>query len=524
MIEPVERAVQLPELMARLGTHLSQADDEAFLRMLWTLNALQSGREDVARRFLNGYPPDAATDGILGPHAIYPWELETLANELLTTEKGPYRIFNCRDWNAIGSLVNRLRAVENAEFGVRRAEVNIFVEMGRIGARQFPWQRGYAGIPSLYRNAYIYGQGECAAYLQQAHNLTLSDMTLVGFSLFAVFYAEPAIRPAIDMRAIHEFGISSDAFHRTLDRISRPIESLKREASTLRNVGLVTAYKPSVLRQYPCIQVGHRGRVLVAPLPDLIMDRVTNGLFYDVVGGGGPVREEIGQRFEAYSLALLRETLDARFEPEATYRTRLGAIATPDVLMCGEDGGVTLAIECKASRMSVAARFGDVPEADRGYEEIAKGVMQLWRFFAHCRQGIAPNRLAPDAQGMVLTMDEWFAGRSTVIPQIMARANELADASAHEIPAEDRRAVAFCTVSELENVLITATPSSLAEAVQIGSGDRAGWIFSILHAETAAGKTAPRNYPFEEALNDLLPWHARLAGIARDGSLSEAYN
>jgi hypothetical protein len=76
---------QLSGLRAHFSTRLATADDVLFLRMLWTLNALQSGRAEVARRFLDDYPPDAATEGILGPHAIYPWELETLANELLTT-------------------------------------------------------------------------------------------------------------------------------------------------------------------------------------------------------------------------------------------------------------------------------------------------------------------------------------------------------------------------------------------------------------------------------------------------------
>ncbi|MEH3039773.1 MAG: hypothetical protein PGN21_06895 [Sphingomonas paucimobilis] len=516
MITPTERIAQLPELRARLSANFSTADDAEFLRMLWTLNALQTGRVDEASRFLNGFPPEAATEGILGPHAIYPWELETLVNELLATPKGPYRVFNCKDWNAIGRLIDQLRSVENAEYGARRNDVNILVELGRIGARQFPWQRGYVGIPSLYRNAYIYGQGECDAYLKQAANLTSSDMTLVGFSLLAVFYPEPAIRPATDMTLLHEWGISPDTLRRTLNRIARPIADLRRAVSLLRDVELVTAYKPSILRQYPCLRVGHRGRVLVAPLPDLVMDRVTNGLFYDVIGGGGPVREEIGRRFEEYSLALLGEMLDAQFEPEATYRTRLGPIATPDILMCEEAGAVQLAIECKASRMSVTARFGDAPEEDRGYEEIAKGVMQLWRFFAHCRQQIAPNQMTPDAQGMILTMDEWFAGRSTVIPQIMARAHELADASPHEIPVADRRAVAFCTISELEAVLVTATPMSLAETVRIGSGDRAGWIFSMLHTETVAEKTVPKAYPFERTLSDLLPWHARIADLAAD--------
>jgi hypothetical protein len=241
--------------------------------------------------------------------------------------------------------------------------------------------------------------------------------------------------------------------------------------------------------------------------PDLIMDRVTNGLFYDVIGGGGAVRDEIGRRFETYCVALLRAMLTGiSFEPELTYGTPLGPIASPDILMCDSTDEVQLAIECKASRMSVTARFGAAPEEDRGYEEIAKGVMQLWRYFAHCRAEIAPHSLARDHQGLILTMDEWFAGRSTVISQIIQRANELADASPHVIPQADRQPVAFSTISELELVLSTATTASLLEAVRVGTGEKAGWIFSSIHQEVQTEKTEPKHYPFEEALGELLPW------------------
>jgi hypothetical protein len=54
---------------------------------------------------------------------------------------------------------------------------------------------------------------------------------------------------------------------------------------------------------------------------------------------------------------------------------------------------------------------------------------------------------------MILTMDEWFVGRSTVIPHILERAHRMADDSAHRIEDGDRRPVSFCTVSELESVL-----------------------------------------------------------------------
>lgn len=511
----VGRLEELTTLRAGLKFRLASAPELAFLRMLWTLNALQTGRADDARRFLGPHPPEAETEGILGRHAIYPWELETLANEFLVTPQERYLYFPCSDWNAIGDLVNQLRAVENAEYAARRGELNIFVEMGRIGARQFQWQRGHFGIPQLYRNAFIYGQGECAAYLSQSLGLTASDMTLVGFSLLSVLYPDPTIRPAQDLDLIYEFGISHEAVQSTLHRIARPIAEVRREACELRTVEEPIAYRPSILRRFPCLRVGHRGRVLIAPLPELIMDRVTNGLFYDVVRGGGPVRDEIGRRFESYSLDLLcRMMPELAFECESKYLTDHGTVSTPDILMRDTDGAVRLIIECKASRMGMPARFGPAPEGDRGYDEIAKGVMQLWRYFGHCRRPVAQDRMAKDACAMILTMDEWFAGRPTVVPKIMARANEMADLSRHDIEPIDRQPVAFCTISELEVVLARATVSSLLETVRIGSGDKVGWIFSSLHDEAVSAKTAPRNYPFENELEGLLPWYGRLRELS----------
>jgi hypothetical protein len=502
----------VPQLRSRFATTLSLADDASFLRLLWALNALQTDRVDEASRFLNGFPPNAATAGIVGPIAIHPWELETLANELLTTPKNShYRTVDCSSWNTASDLINQLRTLEKAEYRARREQVSLLVELGRIGARQFPWQRGHYGIPQLYRNAFVYGQGECDAYLNDSLGVSAFDITLVGFSLLSVFYPEPAIRPAADLELLHQLGIDRHSLSVVLTRIGCPLADLRRRAALERNYDSPTAYKRSILRQYPCVLVGPRNRTMIAPLPDLIMDRVTNGLFYDVIGGGGPVRDEFGRRFESYCLALLRELLvGTSFAPESNYRTGLGPIATPDIMMFSQAGEVQLAIECKASRMSIKARFGEMPEEDRGYEEIAKGVMQLWRFFTHCRGQIASHNLATDAQGIILTMDEWFAGRSTVIPQIMQRAHQLADASAHSIPQADRVPVAFCTILELEQVLQTATVKSLLETVRVGSGHQAGWMFSILHQEVNAEKTEPKPYPFWEALGELLPWWERL--------------
>ena len=67
MTTPPERAEQLPGLRRQLTTTLSTADELAFLQMLWTVNALQTGRADVAGRFLDAYPADAQQTASLAP-------------------------------------------------------------------------------------------------------------------------------------------------------------------------------------------------------------------------------------------------------------------------------------------------------------------------------------------------------------------------------------------------------------------------------------------------------------------------
>ena len=202
-VSPLTRRKQLPQLRAALSSRLSLADDEGFVAMIWALNALQTGRSQVALPFFEAVPEGAATEGILGPHAIYPWELETLGNELLSTPKDPvYRTFNSRNWNAIGDVVNRLRELENAEYGARSGEFSIFDEMGRIGARQFDWQRGFFTLPEIYRSAFVYGQGVCAEYFSRTHGITVADMMLVGYALTVAFQEFPVIKPDRELNVL----------------------------------------------------------------------------------------------------------------------------------------------------------------------------------------------------------------------------------------------------------------------------------------------------------------------------------
>ena len=86
------------------------------------------------------------------------------------------------------------------------------------------------------------------------------------------------------------------------------------------------------------------------------------------------MREEYGRRFEQYALRYLQTMLPGvSWQGETAYRWRKGEIKTPDIVWL-TNAGVRVAIECKATRMSIEARYADDPLMERGYEDIVKAV------------------------------------------------------------------------------------------------------------------------------------------------------
>ncbi|NEJ47698.1 hypothetical protein GR214_35610, partial [Rhizobium leguminosarum] len=129
-------------------------------------------------------------------------------------------------------------------------------------------------------------------------------------------------------------------------------------------------------------------------------------------------------------------------------------VDTPDLLV--KDGGNIVAVfECKATKLSFDAQFAENPmEAAKGaYDQMTKGIFQLWRFFSHARRGLfSAQPVAADAHGVLLTMETWFAMAKELQAKAMDDARQRAAADPN-ITDEDMRPIVFCSVSELEDTL-----------------------------------------------------------------------
>lgn len=511
----------------KLNKLLSRAGNEEFIQLLWAVHILQSENPDPARKFiLSETIPDSAISAKMpSEHSIHKWEIETLANELMTVPKakpkknGPIRTLRWDHFGVAIDCVNWLRELENSEYRVQKRPEDIFIELGRIAARQFDWQRGFVNIPQFYRNAFVYGQGPCAAQFEKAHGITLNRFSQIGFMLFASLTNFPVVR---NDKSWGKMGVEWDEVERVLALIAMPYPKAATLARDMRRKMIHTADKPSILRQAPCLRFGEEGERIRAPLPELILERVTSGVFYDVVGGGGPIRDDYGRRFEDYCARYLIEMLPGfEWEREFSYRKKPNNLDTPDIL-CKQSEQISVAFECKATRMSQQAMFGMNPIEDRGYKDITKAVFQLWRFFSHCRRGYVGRAVSDDAIGVVLTLDNWLVMADTLRKQVLTDAGKMASEKDAEISEEDRKPIVFLTAPELERTLSVSTEATFLQALKLSNTEKYwGWRLDSVHDDLIKGRSHPkRNYPFSDELGQLLPWWDELGEERADAAVA----
>jgi hypothetical protein len=514
--------LKLDRARARIRKAMSIAPQERFLLMLWAVEALRSGHPEIAARFIQ-FTAEQAKQAVGDTNAIFPWELETLAiQSLLVPRQTAGRFYRCEDFGTAGNFTNMLRHLEDQEFGAtsKAEQIDIFIEMHRIGQRQFPWQRGGPNLADFYRPLYLYGQGRCAEYFAEAHGLTINDFSLVGFALFALFSSRPyVIRPP----NLSELKLTSETIEAGLRLLSVPVDSAgAAQRELLRQTKAATwpiAYQPSVLRQFPVLSLDGRPKRLTAPVPILVLQRVTFGIYYDLTGDGGNLRNEIAGRFEQYSADFIRAMMPG-FTVEREYHydgKRKGAgYDSPDILV--EDAGeLAIVIECKATKLTFSAKFSDDPAADAKarYAEIGRGIFQLWRYFAHCRLGLTGRALTDGTAGIVLTLDTWLVMARSLQDHVLAVASALADVDA-DITAADRRPIAFAAVQDFERLLSQSDEAEVRAALAAAHEDRfSGWLLPSVDQELHGASRKRKRYPFRP--DEIVPWWTRFDGGQADG-------
>lgn len=499
----------------KLSGMLEAADDEAFFTMIWAIRAAQTGRPDRARPFLN-FPDKASSSDMGAPLAVHPWKCETLLNEVLSTPKRKIipgqknRYLNCSEFTTVAAVINALSALEDAEDGLTLRRISVLKEMHRLAQRQFPWQRGFLNHAQLYRSGFLYGGDLAQAYFASTKGISINEFSLGCFALRTMFHENPVVRHDVPLDVI---GLPGKIAAAIFNAISLGHEGARQRVIALRRGNEHTGYKRSLFREYPCLAFGAKGERILAPLPEFVELRATSGLFYDIIGGGGSIQNEISKRFETYCLEFLQHMLPSQsVTPSFKYRIKKGVEPdSPDVLM-GDDYTISVAFECKATRMSYEARFSEDPVSDarKAYEELAKGVFQIWRFASHHRRGLLQERVLSDGfKGIVLTLDTWMTAASITQQEVLDLARNRANEDP-DITEADRVPIVFCSIEDLEQTLHTANETSFLQAIDAAATpEYQGWALWSVHQKVAPEVTGNNAYPFSDRIGEFLPWWDR---------------
>lgn len=509
--------VEAEAALELLRANLASTPTIRFLNAVWATRSIQSGNEKAGRRLLLEVPTEASNASIGSELAIHPWELELLINERLAlTYDALFLSINMTHWGQIAQFVNLVRDMENKESGFYNQGRDIIDHLFRIASRQFQWQQGFLSRQEIFRSTFVYGQGKAAEYFKSKYGIDVPTFSAVCFAYFAMYVDHPQTQRKTDFSII---GISDDEREVVLSIISRSLRQLRELARESRTNEGEAAFKASVLRQFPLIGIGANESRLCCPLPDLLMSRMTSGLFYDVVGGGGTIRKEIGERFEQYAFMTIdRLSPEISVEREFSYPTKLGERKSSDLLFNAHDA-ITHLIECKANRLAQATRFGDFDVDRRGYDEMVKGVTQIWRFASDLRRGITNRRIARDAIGGLLTMDSWFVAAPKRQEAILAAAERQTREKFPEVDDVDRIPVAFLYMPEFERALAQGDlPSFFRTFRRLSEEDGRGYSFDIVLKEDGADSENWKNFPFEDELGELLPWWGDLSAMKKTDS------
>ncbi|WP_163266431.1 hypothetical protein [Chelativorans alearense] len=492
----------------KLAKMLSMAFPDEFLTMIWAGAAIKYGHVDKGLAQFQIAPPELI-EGLKKPAALNFWTLETLVNEYLTTptrlNSQRVHVLNCKDLNNLGGLHNRIMELENADDSIFLSQNHVLSGMARIAQRQFSWQRDNWNRTSLFRSTMLFHFPEAEEHFRAKHGISMGDFSRVGLLAYSHLKAYPAIALNVDAKPV---GLSDETRDAAFTILSETVLSARKEATSMRAAHPYVAYKPSRLREKPCL-ISKDGRRIFAPIPELVMERYTRGLYYDLVDGGGRLNDKLGKNFENYCVTLLRGSLERiTVHPETIYKK--GQQRTPDIrLMCGEE--VRVVIECKAKKAPFLAKFGEMDAVlkSAGLDELANGVMQIWRYFADARcgdiQDAGPTH--ENALGMVLTLDSWADMSREMREEIMRRARVRAAEKLPHAIDEDFRAVLIKYVDDLEIVLDTCTDDSFLSALDKGAADDlADWHLSSLHDQVPGRSAVEKPFPFQAEWPEVMSW------------------
>lgn len=405
--------------------------------------------------------------------------------------------------------MNMIHRLSDKSWGLHGARSDdIILQLSRIAFQQFPWQsQPTNGVLARYHM--LYAHPRVAPMVETEFGMTTGEL----FQLILLFAEEMLRRPTL---AFEFLPAAEESIHAPVlalsERISRSAEELRAATAERQSYDVNWAYSFNPLRAFPLVHAGNP-HSLMCPAPSILLQRLTDGLYFDLMRADKGFGNAIGAAFESYVGKVTERIADGAFDMlgEEVW----GKPERRSVDWIVSDRSATMLVECKLGRLDIASQteISAAPPFVGAIERLAGNVGQLYATLTDALAGSYPH-WKPDGRPvypLVVTFHEWFCFG----PFFYKHLDKLVDAEFEKRCLDrrllDRHPYSVCSIAEYEGLLTAAKGASIDSVLteKLSAAHRQSLLRGFL-AERYPGSLGNAMGTFEDGMKDVIEGPSRL--------------
>jgi hypothetical protein len=359
--------------------------------------------------------------------------------------------------------MNLIHRVDDASWGTHTSRSDdIMLHLSRIAFKQFPWQDPPTNC-SLARYYELYSHPLVAPMVEAEFGMSAVEL----FQLILLFIEELQRAPTLPLIFLGEAeGTILDPVWALYERLSNSANSLREQVHENQAYNVNWGFSFNPVRKFPLIHAGNI-RSVMCPSPPMLLQRLTDGLYFDLMQADRGFGSAVGKAFEDYvgraATRIGKGAFDARGEecwgkPE---RRSIDWIVS--------DASASMFVECKLGRLDIASQtqIADPPPFVAAIERMAGAIGQVYATLLDALRGAYPH-WSPDGRPIYLvvtTFHEWFAFGPFFHKHLdMLVATEF-ERRGLDPKLRDQYPCTVCSIVELEGLLAACQETSINEVL-----------------------------------------------------------
>lgn len=339
---------------------------------------------------------------------------------------------------------------------------DIILHLSRIAFQQFPWQSSPTnGVLARYQM--LYAHPLVAPMIEAEFGMTTVEL----FQLILLFAEELLRGPILSFEFLPAAEESIREPVRALaHRISRSSDHLRTATIERQIYDVNWAYTFNPLRASPLVHAGNP-RSLMCPAPSLLLQRLTDGLFFDLMSADSRFGNAVGQSFECYVGKVMDRIGGGAFDLRKEARWSRPERRSVDWIV--SDNSSAIFVECKLGRLDIASQteISADPPFVSAIGRLAGNVGQLYATLSEALAGEYPH-WKPDGRPVhpiVVTFNEWFCFGPFFYKHLDSLISVEFQKRNLDPTLLERHPYMVCSIAEFEGMLAASRRSSLDSLV-----------------------------------------------------------